>query len=459
LTVGRADGELLETQRQRLIATLKDKLGIRKLVWVGTRGHDARALLDFPQLTEAYGITAPLGSVSVLVDFALEQVSKQRVDLDVYSIDQDRSEPANQLRRLLLESLTEPTVVVAYRPLALLSALCYPRSDFVSYIGMFHERQLTFEHKPWVESELRRLGIPVIPWKYYADEDRGRLERQVIATGTLVVRTNRSNGGAGLTAVSSPGEVSTQLQQTKDGFLAAAPLLEPHIPLNVNACVFGDGTVTLHPPSLQLIGIPEFTSRQFGYCGNDFAAIRNLDSKLLTEFGLLVRQTGRWLWSQGYLGAFGVDALIYDGKVYVVEVNPRFQGSSLLSARLDRIMGCADVFLCHIAAHLNQSAPQQMSLEELVHHQIGYSQIIYHNQTQSFVEGSPRLKGDEFFEVEIAPGDSVLVQRNATICRAVTPFQVTSDGRSVSRQVLERLKECFGLTPEVELQREAAQEA
>src|SRR5687767_7539036 len=145
-------GEPVEENRQKLLGKLKDKLGIRKLVWVGTRGHDAKALLDLPQLTEVYGITAPLGAVSIQVDFALEQVSKQRVDLDVYSIDQDRSEPANHLRRLLLASLTEPTVVMAYRPLALLSALCFPRSDFVIHIGMFHERQLTFEHKPWVES-------------------------------------------------------------------------------------------------------------------------------------------------------------------------------------------------------------------------------------------------------------------------------------------------------------------
>jgi hypothetical protein len=441
-----------------MIAKLKDKIGFRKLVWVGTRGHDARALLDFPQLTEVYGITAPLGSVSVRVDFAVEQVSKSRVDLDVYSIDNDRSEPANHLRRLLLASLTEPTVVMAYRPLALLSALCYPRSDFVIQAGMFHERQLTFEHKPWVESELRREGIEALPWKYYADEDRQRLEEQVIANGPLVVRTNRSNGGAGLTVISSPEEVSLQMPQTKDGFLAAAPLLEPHIPLNVGACIFPDGTVSLHPPSLQLIGIAECTRRRFGYCGNDFAAIKALDSTLLEKLELLIRQTGRWLWSQGYLGAFGVDALLYDGGLLLAEVNPRFQGSSLLSARIDRIMDRPDVFLCHLASHLREPPPDHMSLCELVREQDTYSQIILHNQDRSSIYIGPRRSGEDYFEVEISPAGNIFVHQDATVLRAVAHREITIDGRSLQREARQLMGECFGVTQEAAVQLAPTQE-
>ena len=95
-----------------------------------------------------------------------------------------------------------------------------------------------------------------------------------------------------------------------DGFLAASRYLDPHIPLNINACVFQDGTVTLHGPSVQLIGIPDLTRRTFGYCGNDFGAIRHLDPRFVKEFEKMVLKVGGWLWSQGYLGAFGVDALV-----------------------------------------------------------------------------------------------------------------------------------------------------
>jgi hypothetical protein len=422
-----------------MIRALQDRLGARKLVWVGTRGYDAVSLMELPQFSESYAIIAPVGSVALDVDFALEEVSRKRVDLDTYKIDEDRSEAAQELRRRLLNSLTEPAVVVAYRPSALLSALCYPRSDFVTYLGMFHERQATFEHKPWVETELRRCGIPTIPWRYFAEEDRQRLEEEVAAVGTLVVRANRSDGGAAVKTISSPAEIGAQIADSRDGFLAAAPLLEPHIPLNVNACVFQDGTISLHPPSMQLIGIEACTRRQFGYCGNDFGAIKDLDAELLRQFDLISREAGRWLWSQGYVGAFGVDALVYGGKVLLTEVNPRFQGSSLLSAKIDRGLGRSDLFLCHIAAHLGLAAPPTRELGNIVDEQPKSSQVVFHNiQT---VPVSMRSYGGESFNpsLELMPNVDLQEEPNATLFRAIAPEGVMRDDLTVDASLMTSL--------------------
>jgi len=425
----------MDVTRQQLIRSLQDRLGARKLVWVGTRGHDGACLMDLPQFSESYAIIAPLGSVSLAVDLALEEISAQRVDLDVYRIEDDRSQAAQEFRRQLLDSLTEPAVVVAYRPSALLSALCYPRSDFVSYMGMFHERQATFEHKPWVENELRRNGIPIIPWRYFAEEDRQRLEEKVAAGGTLVVRANRSDGGAGLRIISNPEEIGEQISDARDGFIAATPLLEPHIPININACVFRDGTISLHPASIQLIGIQECTRRRFGYCGNDFAAIKELDTNLVLEFESMTRGAGRWLWSQGYLGAFGVDALIHGGKVLLAEINPRLQGSSSLSARIDGRMMRADIFLCHLAAHIGLPLPSNVGLEELVQMQPGFSQVIYHNSTLGSIRVE-RLDIENGYALELLPASNITIEQNATVFRAIAPGSVTRDGSAVDPAIL-----------------------
>jgi ATP-grasp domain len=424
----------VEAARRKLIRDLQDRLGARKLVWVGTRGYDSSCLMDLPQFSESYAIIAPLGSVSLAVDFALEEVSGQRVDLDTYKIDDDRSEPAQELRRRLLDSLNEPAAVLAYRPSALLSALCYPRSDFVTYLGMFHERQATFEHKPWVENELRRRGLPIIPWRYFAKEDRQRLEEEVTSLGALVVRANRSDGGAGVKAISSPDEIAAHISDSRDGFVAATPLLEPHVPLNVNACVFQDGTISLHPASMQLIGIEACTRRRFGYCGNDFAAIKDLDSELLQQFDSITRRAGRWLWSQGYLGAFGVDALVHQGRLLLAEINPRFQGSSLLSARIDRAMGRPDLFLCHLAAHLGLAAPPDRRLSEIVQEQGSFAQVVYHNlQTEAALAEVPDLVGD--LALELIPSADVRVHPNATVWRVLVPGAVTRNGRTIDLAV------------------------
>jgi formate-dependent phosphoribosylglycinamide formyltransferase (GAR transformylase) len=67
------------------------------------------------------------------------------------------------------------------------------------------------------------------------------------------------------------------------------------------------------------------------------------------------------------LGAFGVDALVYDGRVYLAEVNSRFQGSSVMSARIDQALNRPDIYCAHVAAFMGLSAPPSMTLQALVH--------------------------------------------------------------------------------------------
>jgi hypothetical protein len=426
--------------RRRYIERIEDALGGQKLIWVGTRGHDAIGLMDIAQFSEAYGIVAPLGSLSLAVDLALEQLTKKRVDLDTYRIDDDWSHEANEFRRRLLASLAEPACVVAYRSLALLSAISYPRSEFVTYLGMFHERQATFEHKPWVETELRKAGIPVLPWRYFADEDILRLEEEIKAQGVLVLRSNRSDGGAGLEAVRHPEDIRARISKKGDGFLAAAPLLDPHTPLNISGCVFASGNIGLHPPSFQLIGVEGCTRRRFGYCGNDFAAVKSLGPVLLRNLEEITLRTGRWLWSQGYLGAYGLDALIHEGNIFVTEINPRLQGSSAISARIDRESGRPDIYLSHISALLGlEPDNNKQSLSASVQEQPPYSQVILHNITSQPVnveESSPMVP---WCDLEIAPEATISVEPDAILLRVVFPSSVTRDGRHLDSDALCRL--------------------
>jgi hypothetical protein len=402
--------------------------------------------MDLPQFSESYSITAPLGSVSLAVDLSLEEISSQRVDLDTYKIDDDRSDAAIEFRRRLLGSLNEPAVVVAYRPFSLLSALCYPRADFVTYLGMFHERQATFEHKPWVESELRKLGVPVIPWRYFATEDRTQLEEYVAATGAVVLRTNRSDGGAGLCVIRDKRQVLDYMPRTADGFFAAAPFLDTSISLNINACIFQDGGISLHPPSLQLIGIEGLTRRQFGYCGNDFSAMKSISRVAVDQLEALTLRAGHWLYSQGYLGAFGLDALFDHNTILLAEINPRFQGSSLLSARLDKQLCRPDVFLCHLAAYLGRPSEAPIPLTDLVLQQAECSQIILHNSSGACLPSCRGPLHDEKFDFELSAAEGVSVLPNAVVLRAILRTSVLSDERTVQRTIITELEDSLSLS-------------
>jgi ATP-grasp domain-containing protein len=429
------------TYRQR-VREIERRLAGRRLVYFGTRGTDARPLLEISNFEEVFSQIAPLEAVSIQ-ETCLETLKKERVDLDRYSIDQDPSEAVHEMRRGLLRAFSRPAAVIPYRPSAVLASACFTRANLVKYMGVFHEKQACFEHKPWVETQLSALGVPVLPWSYFADDDL-LLIQEAAQAGPLVLRANRSDGGAGLNLVRDPSQIQSDWPLHLDGFLAAAPFLEPSIPFNVNACVYPSGEVSLHPASLQLIGIPACTNRRFGYCGNDFARIAELDPQILADLEEITITVGRWLGHQGYLGAFGVDAIAHHGIVYLVEVNPRFQGSSILAAALMRELDRPDLLLDHMAAFFDLPAPPRIGLHDIVRGQAHAAHIVCHNvANRSFrVE---QINPDEFpFQCTLVPPPEVEVQPEGILFDAVFQEAVTFSGMEILPQVEALLHQVTG---------------
>jgi len=352
--------------RERVISVIENAIGHRRLMWVGTRGTDAHPLLSIGQFGGIVGLIAPLGVPSWPdgSEECLECISGVRVDLNAYSVDDDDSADRVDLGVRLRSALTPGTLVVAYRPTAFLASAYFPRMENATYLGMFHGHQAAYEHKPWVETELAARGVPTIPWRYFSDSDHTVMQEWMEGR-TCVLRANYSDGGIGLKVFDERlGAASGPAHD--GGFLAVAPLLDPNIPLNVSGCVFPDGTVTVKSPSVQLIGVDSCTGRQFGYCGNDFASVHDaLGDDGLAEFEGIARATGAWLGDRGYIGAFGLDALLYGGRICLTEVNPRFQGSSAAASSILSQAGASDIYLDHLRAVLGLDGPsQEMSLAE-----------------------------------------------------------------------------------------------
>lgn len=417
--------------RSKRISQITDKIGDRMLVWFGTRGTDAQALFEIPQFSKIYSIIAPLESASIS-ETSLEILKRTRVDLEIYSIDNDLTIEALEFRKEMASILRAPSVVVTYRPGKYFSSIYYPRVDTVEYLGLFHEKQAPFEHKPWVESELRKLGLKVIPWRYFGTYENP--EDIDIASQPIVLRTNRSDGGAGLSLIESLDQLKKHWPNDADCFIGIAPYLFPNIPLNVSACVFADGSVSIHTPSVQLIGIKDLTNRYFGYCGNDFVAIQDLDNSVLDKLENMTIVAGRWLASMGFRGAFGIDAILYQGDVYLTEINPRFQGSSELSSKIDKKAGNSDVYLEHMAAHLGLPPSALISLKDKAKEQPKVSQVIMHN-----CESRPLYYNGNLAEnpnYHLLPHSWVKVEPDAVICKLTLEDSVTKDGKILKPKAL-----------------------
>jgi hypothetical protein len=417
----------------KALDAIRRALDGRPVIWFGIRGEDAASLLRLPEFKASYAITAPVQTATIPEDanVTIENLSGERVDLDQYEPDLDDSTEMQEFRRRLLREVSGRCVVMTYRPAAFVSALAFAMSDTMTLAGLFRDRQSAFEHKPWVETSLEARGVRTLGWKYIADDHRTRAAR-LLDQGPIVLRASRSSGGVGITRVDSHEGIDRSWPDQIDAFVGVTRYLGDAIPLNVSGCVFADGEVRLHPPSLQLIGIAGCTNRGFGYCGNDFGAVGTLDAHLLEALDTLVRRVAAWLHHERYVGAFGVDALIHEDKVLFTEVNPRFQGSSALSAVVAADLELPDLFLDHLAATLGLGPVDVgLSLLEWARRQPPVSHVVVHNVSGDVLvrrEDAPLPSFARGIRIAQLPARNLAVHDGGVLSRIVLDRSVTSTG-------------------------------
>lgn len=385
-------------------------------------------MAELAVLAGSFSIIAPLTlpERTLEVDVCLESLRGVRPDLDSYDVDLDPSDAALEFRRGMLRAAGGSCLIVGYRPSSLVSSLAFTVPG-VTVAGQFHQRQAAFEYKPWVERELGARGITGLPWSYVAYEQRERA-KVAVAHGPHVLRASQTSGGAGIVVARCGEDVDRYWPGHDRGFVAVAPF-QAGIPINFSGCVFGDGSIRLHPPSVQLIGIESCTDRSLGYCGNDFgAATELLERTMLKRIDRMGRAVGAWLHEERYLGAFGIDAIVAGDELYFTELNPRFQGSSTLSAAVARQLEVPDLFLDHLVATLGlaPTAPA-VPIWEWARLQAPLSQFVIHNTSNRVVApgvGAPVVPHDVCLslraEIPVDPG--------GTLCRVTVERSITTTG-------------------------------
>lgn len=417
------------TRAQR-ITDISSRIGDRRMIWFGIRGEDAAAFLPIPQFRTSFSINASLTAAKLDDSLSLEELTGRRVDLDAYDIDFDARPVVREFRGRVLARLSSPSVVVTYRPSHFLSALTFACQRTSEPLGMFKERQTSFEHKPWVESTLASLGIRTIPWEYVPTEHRSYIGR-LLQDGPVILRPTRTSGGVGIELARSIEEVDHCWHDDADHLMGVSPFLEGALPINVGGCVYDSSTVTLHPMSVQLIGVPALTHRQFGYCGNDFAAARAVPSAIVEEIDSTTRTIGRWLGSMGFRGAFGVDYLVHHEVVYFAEINPRMQGSTRMSSQLAQQVDRVDLCLDHVAAFLGLPPAESLGLADWIAELPPAAQTIHHNivnRPLTYAEAGIDPLATGASRTSLIPPANVEVEPGGVIARLEYEHRITTSG-------------------------------
>lgn len=431
--------------RRALRDAVSDALGSRRLIWAGIRGDDAESLIDLPQFAASFTIINAYARRPLQASMAYEDVSGTRVDMETWDIDDHPTAAATvAFRQALLGTMSSQCALLPYRPSRFLSALWFARKDRCLNLGLFGSHQFAFEHKPWVESAVAQLGIPNLGWRYIADEEQLDAER-LLADGPVMLRRSRTSGGEGLFRVDDPESLVRQWPRDSEAFVSVSRYVPDGLPLNVGATVWDDG-VTVHFPSAQLIGVQSCVTRPFGYCGNDFAMVKELDPGILDEVERSTVRIGGWLREHGYRGTFGVDYLVHQGQALFMEINPRFQGSSRASARLSGEVDAPCLLLEHIAAMMRLPRPERQPLRELVLAAPALSQVVVHwtHPEAARVDISPLREAlrsvDPTCRMDTAVSPEVLTAHGAIVGRFTFDGSVTGNGYTLRPDINEAIE-------------------
>ncbi|SIO11500.1 ATP-grasp domain-containing protein [Halodesulfovibrio marinisediminis] len=378
----------MPTERSTYRKHLHGKIKDRKIVWVGSRGCDAIPLTDFknPIVSICYGSPAQHEAIT---EHTYEEMMHQRVNPYTYEASSDTSDGIKELRRILIKELEEPCCLIPYKPMSFIDTAYFLHHKHTKMLGLFSELQQTFNHKTWIETALHDAGIRTIPWTYLEINESSKQEIfRATMEAPIMLRVHAASAGSGLIRIDSKETFEAAwewLTQNKAPLIAYSPYFSGASSLAASATVFSDGRVALHPLSLQCIGVPELTPHNAGYSGNDFGMIRDLPASTINHLEAMVRDVGQWLASRGFIGAFGIDALLHEEQLYFIEANPRFLGSSKMCSSIDRALDRPDVYMTHMASFLELPPPPQVPLRELIVMQPQLGQMIFHNTQPHFV--------------------------------------------------------------------------
>ena len=184
--------------------------------------------------------------------------------------------------------------------------------------------KITF--KEWASDTVEILPYAAL---YGVEFDLKTIEGLVGVAEKYVVQKSISSGGEETIVVENSRVNSiAQLLNGEEQYLVS-PYFERGISVNIHVILY-DEEVVLTPASVQITTV---CNSRILYRGADFIAADQIDDQIMDSYKESTIRLCHKLQGEGYRGIAGIDAIIVEGKLYFVEINNRFQGSSPLVNR------------------------------------------------------------------------------------------------------------------------------
>jgi len=208
-----------------------------------------------------------------------------------------------------------------------------------------------FEDKLSQFTELQHLKI-TIPKTFLAKPSEISFETAKQQLNTpFVIQFNRGHTGGGTLMINNEYEYTIATKNNSNRLIKFSQFITG-LSYTINAVV-GKTETYMGGLSYQITGIPELTTLKGGTVGNDFGFRAGITDQALNNIKKTVDTIANHMRNKGYLGLFGLDFIIKNNKVYVIEINARQPASIPLYSKLQIRQNIVPLSMIHLLEFLN----------------------------------------------------------------------------------------------------------
>lgn len=206
----------------------------------------------------------------------------------------------------------------AYQPLE--------KEGLLKYAIFFNNQDLVkkLSNKIKCKEELKKI-VPVLEYKIIQGEHCNYPYFQEIFQdfdSKYVIQSQSSQGGSGTFIIKSKEDL---IQLNEEENYMITKYCKNNIPVNIHVLI-ASKKIYLLPGSIQII---QEENHKLAYKGYDFIAYQNIHSDLIKKIEKYATAIAEKLQKWGYRGLCGIDSIIYNDEIYFMEINARFQNSSI----------------------------------------------------------------------------------------------------------------------------------
>lgn len=175
----------------------------------------------------------------------------------------------------------------------------------------------------WMENS---VGVPRYALLSKPECTYGSLSSKYPGFDEFILQLNHSSGGKGTWKMNCENEDKLFGEIPDDEPLLVSPYYSPSISANCHM-VIGERVNVLFPTSAQIIKVQ---NDKMIYSGGDFAYGKKVDAMMGEKLYKFKAKTAEMMSKTGYRGVCGIDFLVCGEQIYLIEINPRYQGSTFV---------------------------------------------------------------------------------------------------------------------------------